>query len=76
MVSASAIELLLIPRVCVCVLILAGAELACRMGSGVWIRLGPSETPEIPRMAAPPGSVCRQDAEGVGSQASPRAGNM
>lgn len=45
-------------------------------GLGVRIRLGPSETPEIPWMAVPSGFVCRQDAEGVGSRASRWAGNI
>lgn len=48
MASACAIEFFLIPCVCVC-------EMAWRMGSGVQIKLGRSEAPEVPWMAAPSG---------------------
>lgn len=46
MSSACAIEFLLIP--CARVSILAGAEVAWRMGSGVQIKLGPRGAPGIP----------------------------
>lgn len=75
MASACAIEFLLIPCVCVCVHFNLGwGRDGLEDGLGVWIELGPSETPEVAWMAAPSGSVCRQDAEGVGS--SRWAGNI
>lgn len=37
---------------------------------------GLSETPEIPLVAVPLGFGWRQDAEGMGSQASPWAGDI